>query len=253
MHYELYQIFLSALILFVGGFLQSTVGFAYGLFAIPLLMMVGIPVEEVIAVIIVSSSVQGLLAARSLKEYIPRDYIVLPAVLRAIFVVFGVVLLQIIVDFNKQLMQAIIGAVLIISVLALWLVPRRPSTEVKTSWLYVAAPSSGIIGGLIGMGGPPLLLWAIFQPWEPKQLRAWLFTMFLSTLPLQLVIMFIIFGWYIAWGAALGLMCFPVIYLGTRFGVALGNKLSKKQLEILVYIILLILGIKSVYNYLYPA
>ena len=249
MHYEIEQIIWAALILFAGGFLQSTVGFAYGLFAIPLLIWVGIPVEEVIAVIIVSSCIQGVFAARSLRAYIPTDYIILPAVLRAIFVVFGILLLEIIIDFDKNLMQAIIGAVLIISVLSLSLIPRNPSSEVKTGWLYVAAPASGIIGGLIGMGGPPLLLWAIFQPWEPKQLRSWLFTMFLTTLPIQLLIMFIKFGWPIAWGSALGLICFPVILIGSRIGVSLGNKLSKKQLEMIVYIILFVLGVKSVANY----
>lgn len=252
MPYDLTQILLSAVVLLFGGFLQSTVGFAFGLFAIPLLIKVGIPVQEVIAVIIVASTAQGLLAARALKDHIPRDYILIPGLIRAAATVFGILLLRMIVDFDKNLMQAIIGVVLIGSVLLLWLLPRKPTKEVKTAWLYAAAPVSGIIGGLIGMGGPPLLLWAIFQPWEPKQVRAWLFTMFLTTLPIQLVLLYFVFGTPIAWGALLGLICSPVIYVGTRIGVGLGNRLSKKQLEIIVYIILLYLGIRSIMNYYYP-
>ncbi len=251
MPYETYQILLCALILLAGGFLQSTVGFAFGLFAIPLLMWIKIPIEQVLAIITVSTCAQSLVASRAMSEVkVPKQMLLIAASIRIVFIVLGTLILQLIVDFDKNIMHAIMGVILICSVLLLWLLPQRKTETVQRGLLYgVSAPLSGTIGGMIGMGGPPLLLWAMLQPWDPKQIRVFLFMMFMTSIPFQFPILVIVFGWDVCWGAALAVLCFPLVYVGSRLGVQVGNKLSKAQLTHIVYVLLLILGTRSIFKY----
>lgn len=250
MPYSLGQIAFTALVLLLGGILQSTVGFAYGLFAIPLLMLAEIPFEEILAIVLLSTFIQGAVAVRLLKEELPKKQIYIAAIIRISFVIAGVLLLQQIINLNKELMHVIMGTVLILSVLVLWTLPERKSAHVQYTLLYTCiAPLSGFIGGMIGMGGPPILLWTISQPWDPKKIRAFLFIMFMASIPVQIPLLVLLFGWTVCWGVVLGLLCFPAVYAGSRLGVHLGNKLNRDQFKTFVYVLLLLLGAQSVYKY----
>ncbi|NRA37690.1 MAG: sulfite exporter TauE/SafE family protein, partial [Planctomycetes bacterium] len=126
MPYTIEQIIFSAFILLCGGILQSTVGFAYGLFAIPLLMWLELPLPQIIAAVLVSTFLQSFIAFYALrKEELERKQLVIASVIRVLFIVLGVVCLQIVVEVNKHLLHAIIGAILILSVIFLWLLPRK--------------------------------------------------------------------------------------------------------------------------------
>ncbi len=251
MPYTWEQIALTAVVLFLGGLLQSTVGFAYGLFAIPLILWLQIPIEQVLAIVLFSTFVQGLVGIRTLKEPLPWRQAITASIIRISFVVVGVLLLEYIVNFDKTFMQLIMGIVLIVSVLFLWSLPERKSDHVQFGLFYSAiTPVSGLIGGMVGMGGPPMLLWALSQPWEQRRIRAFLFFMFMSAIPVQIPIIAWRFGSEVWWGVLLAIVCLPAIFIGSKVGIGIGNKLNRDQLKICAYIILLILGARSVYNYL---
>lgn len=68
MPYSYEHIFYSALILFCGGILQSTVGFAYGLFAIPLLMWLELPLPQIIVAVLLSTFLQSFIGYYALRR-----------------------------------------------------------------------------------------------------------------------------------------------------------------------------------------
>lgn len=242
---------LTALILLAGGALQSTVGFAYGLFAIPLLIWIDIPVYEVLALILVSTFVQSLVGCRALREHLPWRNGIIATVIRIVFTIGGVFILHYMVNENQDLISAVVGGILICSVLLLWKMPKRKTDHVQNGLLYTfIAPVSGVLSGVIGMGGPPLLLWAMSQPWSPQRIRAFMFLIMSTGAPAQLLILVAAFGLEVLWGAALGALCIPVVFIGSHLGITFGNKLSKRQLSVAVYLLLLVLGIKSIIDYI---
>ncbi|NRA37399.1 MAG: TSUP family transporter, partial [Planctomycetes bacterium] len=126
----------------------------------------------------------------------------------------------------------------------------QTTTRAYTVLYALIAPLSGTMSGMIGMGGPPVILWAMAQPWGVNRTRAFLFVIFMCAIPFQILSLLLAFGVHVWWGVALGLLCSPVVWLGSYVGVFLGNKLNKEQFKVIVYVLLLVLGASSVYKYM---
>lgn len=238
-----------AAILCAGGFLQSIAGFAYGLFAIPFLMWLSIPATDAVVIVLVASMMQTILGCWTLRRSIPHGYILRPFVLRLFCALVGIFVLRMIIDYDKELIHIIIGVILITSVLSIWTLQKRGLSNIHSAWLYVASSVGGFMSGFIGMGGPPMVLWVMSQNWESKTVRAFLFAMFATLGPFQIVFFVTIFGSGVWWAALLGLCCAPLVLLGSYFGMRIGNALSIVHLRKIAYILLLILGLKSIISY----
>lgn len=68
---EILDIVTAGIILFFAGMAQSAVGFGYGLFSIPLLVWIGIPLPSVITLVMTCSMFQAGISARKLHASVP--------------------------------------------------------------------------------------------------------------------------------------------------------------------------------------
>ncbi len=230
----------------MAGMVQSTVGFGYAMFATPLLTWIGLPLPSVITVVATCSMFQAAIGARKLHADVPWRLSLSATTIRIAGVAVGMLLLKKLVALNTDHIRMVIGFILCLLV-AIQLLWRTPAVKaLHWSWAGFAFITSGLLAGLCGMGGPPLVLWTMAHSWSSQMTRGFLFAVFATSIPVQIVLLFLMFGKGILWYVFLGIAFFPLIYLGATIGIPIGNRFSKETLRRIAYGILLLIGVSAV-------
>lgn len=240
------EILITGGILFFAGLVQSAAGFGYALFATPLLLRCGLPLPQIITLVVTCSFCQALTGLHHLRADIPWKSVVTATAVRLAGIALGLFALNVLVRLDKEKIQMMVGLILCTIVTLQLLIRPKPHRSLHPAWGGAAFLSSGLLSGICGMGGPPLVLWSMAQPWNSRRVRAFLFGVFASSLPLQLIFLAVTFGAGILHYAGLGLLLFPFVYTGALAGLPLGNRMEKKQLRKIAYAILLLVGISAV-------
>lgn len=224
---------------------QSAVGFGYALFATPLLVWIGIPLPNVITLVATCSMIQAIIGARTLRATVPWRLSLTATSVRLASVVVGLVLLKKLASLNPDHVRAVIGCVLCILVASqmLW----RPVVVKALHWGWggLAFVGSGLLAGAVGMGGPPLVLWSMAHDWSTQKTRGFLFAVFATSIPFQIVLLSLTFGRSILWYAVIGIAFLPLVYLGAAMGLPVGNRMEKNRLRGIAYAILFAIGISA--------
>jgi hypothetical protein len=242
MDYNFIQIILILLILGVSGLAQSAIGFGYALFAIPPLIWIGVPLPSAIAMVCACSTVQTVLASRRLHKEIPWTLVYKTVAVRFVFVIIGLFFLKLLVNQSSIQIKGIVGGILCLLVFIQLLWRPKPVDAMHMGWGILSWAASGLLSGICGMGGPPLVLWAMAHTWSTEKTRGFLFAVFAMTTPLQLVLLCITFGMEIFWSIGLGILFSPVVYMGYRIGLPLGSRINKGKLRFVALIILFFIG-----------
>ncbi len=226
-----------------GAIIQGAIGFAFGIFAIPLLVLIGLPLEQAIALVLALVLVQTLASVWQNPISIPWPEILAISVPRFLAVVVGVSTLHYIratwsVSQIKQLMG---GCLLAIIAAQLWIRPR-PRPRLGWGWTWLAGILSGLLAGLIGMGGPPVVLWVVAHDWSSHKSRACMWCAFCLMVPWQLAVLYQRFGMPVVQSAAVGIAYMPLVFLATLWGTRLGNRMSQAWLRILAFTLLAGMG-----------
>ena len=207
------------------------VGFGLGLFSVPLLVWVGAPLSVAVATMSICSFSQSLLASVALRKSIRWKEVLWANGLRWLFMPLGVWMLLHIETLSREQIKQIIGGVLLAVLLTRVCLRVTPRNSIHPLWGWFAFSTSGILNGMVGMGGPPLVLWLMAHGWSTREFRAFTQTVFTLGIPFQLTVL--------AWMSPvpiLGDMGWAVLYiplvLGTGLlGVRLGNLFSKDLLR----------------------
>jgi len=226
-------------ILFVASFVQGSIGFGAGMFAIPLLMLVGVSLPQAIAIALIASMLQNIAGLVELRREIDLKTSLFPLSLRLVALPFGVLTLSWIDGFDENITKQIMGVV-ILSIIGLqWIAKIKPQEKVHVGWTFAAFFGSGYLVGFCGMGGPPMVLWVMAHDWNSRRTRAFLFTMFISSILPHVVLMWMEFGNEILWLMATALLTTPICLIGSYAGVKSGDLLAEKTMRITIYTVLI--------------
>ena len=244
------EIVVIAIVLCVAGIIQSAAGFAYALFATPLLLAIGVPLPETITTVSICSFIQSTLGAVHLRKSIPWKTSSIAIIVRVISIGIGLLILYKLSFLDISYIKFIIGC--IICGLVLLKLSIKVKIKEKLHWLWGAASfsGSGILSGICGMGGPPLVLWTIAHDWPVKKTRGFLFSVFAASIPPQIFLLYLTFGNDILYVTLTSLCYFPMVLLGTKIGMPIGNRLPKSTLQKIVYAILIFIGVSSILPFL---
>ena len=226
--------------------IQSSVGFAFALFSTPLLLWIGIPLPQVITIVAVSSFVSSLVGAGHLRDSIPWRPALTASLVRIVLILVGLMILKKLVGLDAGSVRAIVGGILILLVVMKLIYRARPVEKVHWLWGGLAFSSSGLLVGICGMGGPPLVLWLLAHDWPTARIRGFLFVAFAATIPVQIVLLYLVFGAEIINTALWALLLSPFVILGAIVGLPLGNRLPKALLRKIMHGLLLIIGVSAV-------
>lgn len=240
------QIVLVGLALVLACALQGAVGFGAGLFAIPLMVWVGVSLPEAITI-----TMGGIVVQTGWNLYRYRGHVevreVLPIfALRLVMMPVGVGLLGLLVTTGPARVKQAVGLMLLGVLGMQWLLKVQPRERVGWGWTVLAGGSSGLTAGLVGMGGPPVVLWVMAHDWSSKKSRSFLWLTYLVLIPFNLAVLVYRFG-DVIWGALLiGLCLAPLVVAGSEAGMRLGGLMSRDRLRTAAFVLLLLLAMGSV-------
>jgi uncharacterized membrane protein YfcA len=233
------QYALMALVLAAAALLQGTVGFAYALLATPLLTCIGIPLPQTLATVATASLVQCVVGVRQLGPDVPWSSVLSGTLVRYAGTLAGSLVLLSIVALPKDELRLVVGCVVVAIVLTQLALRVRPAAKLHPAWAWVAFSTSGLLAGLTGMGGPPLVMWATAHDWPMRRVRGFLFAMFAFALPFQLLLLWLLFPSDTLCGMRDGFYLTPLVLLSSLAGVWLGNRVPGDWLRAAIYGVLI--------------
>jgi uncharacterized membrane protein YfcA len=246
MNITILNIVAAAGILCLASTVQSAIGFAYALVATPLMIWVGIPLPNVITIVAVCSFVQSFIGARHLRASVPWRLALIATTVRIGMLFIGLLILKQIAELDTGRVRFVVGVLLCLLVISQFVCRSRPLEKIHWLWGGLAFSASGLLAGASGMGGPPLVLWAISHNWPTEKIRGFLFTVFAASIPIQIVLLYYTFGTDILWSTVTALTLAPAVFLGAAIGLPLGNRLPRPILSGIVYATLLAIGAGSI-------
>ena len=240
------SIVLAGIILFFGSVVQGAIGFALGMIAMPLLVEAGFSLSQAIALTTLAIGIQVMFGAWKLRKHIPWQDIKLAAIVRFLTVAIGVLLLRSVENMDSQLVKQLVGACVLLGVLIRTLGGRRAKGEWPLPVSIAAFSISGILAGLVGTGGSPLVLWVTSRDFSAKQARAFTMTLLPLNAPVQILLMLLLTQTMTPDVILLALVTTPLIYFGTTIGVRLGNRFGKPLLNQLALAVLVVIAINAI-------
>jgi uncharacterized membrane protein YfcA len=242
---EMLDIVLAGVIILLAAAAQSAVGFGSALFAAPLLVWIGMPLPYVIALIGTCSTAQASIGAHKLRAEVPWRAALVAIVVMMAGLFMGLFVLKKLVALDTEYIRLVMGCVLcvLVGIQCVW--RPHPVARLPWGWGGIAFLSSGFLSGACGMSGPPLVLWSLAHDWSTQKTRGFLFAVFAISNPIALLVLSLTFGSSLLWSIALGIAFLPLVYIGTRIGLPIGNRMRKKTLKNVAFAVLLIIGISA--------
>ncbi|MCG3148662.1 MAG: hypothetical protein PCFJNLEI_02107 [Verrucomicrobiae bacterium] len=233
------------IVLFAGSTLQATVGFGYGLFAVPVLLLLGWQPYEAMAIVGACVIVHGWFCIwRSRHELLWGELWWLIAIGCAMQPVGNLLL-------SKLVGKAILGQVfgcLLLGGLALraWWQPE-PRERLHPLWGVLTMTLFGLLSGVAGMGGPPVVLWLLAHKWSNERIRLVMWTIFSTSNVTNLIWLAYRFQPAVVLSAAgVGLMFLPVVMLGAWPADWLNNRMSHTALRRIAMSFLVLIGLYAI-------
>jgi uncharacterized protein len=143
-----------SLILFASSVVQGAVGFAAGLFGIPLLVMAGVSFPDAVVISLVAAAPQNIIPAWQLRREIDFRGALRPMLIRYALMPVGVWALSLIGE-NKDAASQLVGAIVLLIVFVQRAFRVSPQPRLHPAWEWLAFGMGGFLLGFCGMGGPP--------------------------------------------------------------------------------------------------
>ena len=246
MSLDVTQILVLALAGSAGALLQGTVGFGMALFAVPLIVWAGVPLPVTIAAVMTGAAVQMGVGGWRLRDHISWRPVVGVNLCRLLTLPLGWLTLIAVVAAGSGRAKQVVGVMLLLAVLARALVRVRPRQKLHSAWAALAGGFSGYMSGLVGMSGPPIVLWATAHEWSSDRTRVMIWMSMLPLVPINLAGLTYQFGMPVLEGALVGVCIAPLTIVATLTGMRLGAPLSGDRLRTIALVVLALIAGASI-------
>lgn len=201
------------LIIAAAGLMRGFSGFGFSMFAVPLMALVMAP-SRAVPVVLALTFLSNLQTLRSDWYDIDRRS-VLALVLWAVpFAMLGNWVLAIL---DERPLRLIIGAVTVGATLILWRAGAAPRPRPSGAETAATGMASGILHGLLAMGGPPLTMYYLRGAFTPQAARASMTAAF-SLMTLGPLADALLSGRFDGESAALFVILLPTMLIATWIG-----------------------------------
>jgi len=240
------QIVLITLIAVTGATLQGTLGFGMALFALPLMVWLGVSLPAAIAVVQMTAMTQMAWGCWTYRDRIEWKPVLGVNACRLVTLPLGWLTLVWLVSAGQATMKQAVGAAILLAVVLRVGVRVKPRPDVRWWWTGLAGLGSGYAGGVVGMSGPPLVLWATAHDWSTDKTRAMMWAGMMPLMPLTFAFLLWRFGAPVAEGAVLGLLVLPATLGAAMWGTRVGARLPVVWLRGGALALLVLLGLASI-------
>ena len=235
----------AALILFLSSTIQSIIGFAFNLLAVPLLIWAGFSLAQAVAVTSIPILVQVSVATWKLRDHVVWREVLPASVIRYLTLPIGISLLYWINRLDPTHVKQLVGVMLLLILASQRWIRIRPKERLPLFWDLLAFSASGIMLGMIAMGGPPVVLWLMAHDWSALRTRAFMAALFFTAAPVQVLLLYWKLGDAVASSFVVGFAMTPLVLAGSLLGIRLGNRLDRDRLRRFILFFLLLTGVVS--------
>ena len=240
------QLIIAAVILFFSSMIQAMIGFAFNLIAIPLLIWTGFSLAEAVVLTSIPIFVQLMTNAWKLREAIIWKDVIPAATIRYMTLPLGIGLLYMINRLDTAYIKQLVGLMLLLILATQLFVTFKPREHLHFAWSILSFGLSGIMLGMLGMGGPPIILWLMAHDWQPKRTRAFITAVFLFAAPVQIALLYWKFGASLSHAFYWGIAATPIVIISALIGVKIGNNFDKGRLKKAVSFFLFLTAVISI-------
>ena len=244
-HYSVEQIIHIAIIVTSGALLQSAVGFGFALFAMPLLLLAGLPLHEAILISMVCQIAQELVGLVHVRKHTPVGPLLGVMISGVVFLALGAMFLKHIESLDQLLLRRIIGIIILLAIAIECFWKHRQRAKPGRVWALLAGASAGALTATIGMTGPPIVLWVMAHDWSNRRSRGSIWIVFLSIMVPMLALLAGLYRQSFVGPALISVILSPLVLLSSTLGVAIGNKIPKNALRLLAFGLLTIIAISA--------
>jgi len=231
-----------SLIIFVASVVRGFTGFGLALVAVPLIQFIN-PVTDTAVFIAIINLIFSLLYYRRSRELFREQPLGRMALFTGIGVAAGTLVLKYL---NPAYIQLGWGLLIIIIVLAL---ARGFSFRISSD--ASAMTLSGLLGGLLagatGITGPPVVV-ILSSMKTPKEKFNAVISVFILFAVSYALLFYLVSGLIRPETAMLALCSVPALISGLRTGDILVSRISQKTFTNVIYIVLIIMGIVTLYR-----
>jgi uncharacterized protein len=250
--FDLETFVILAIVLSLGTFVQAASGFAAGLLIVSVLVWLGYGIPEAQVALLIATLPQNIWGVWSFRDAIEPRSLGWPAVGRLAFLPIGIGVLKQMENLPLERMKQVVGAVMLLITLSIIFLRPLPRQRLHPLWGWLAFPASGFLQGLVGMGGPAMVLWVQAHDWDTRRTRGFLFAMYLVSLFPALAMVGWTFGQRIVGPALMALTLTPLLLLITTWGLRAGTRLGQKRLRRLTLALLVLMAVMSLLAPLLP-
>ncbi|MHC5002649.1 MAG: TSUP family transporter [Planctomycetota bacterium] len=222
-----------AVVLAVGSMIQTTAGFGFALFTVPVLVMLGCRSYEAIVLVAVSASAQAVFGVYLLRRHLHWLRVLGMIGLATLAMPIGVAVLAALAEHDRTTVRRVLGFIVLFALVLQVALRPEPRDRLPGAAMVGAMLGAGFMGGLSGMSGPPAVIWVMAHRWSNPESRATLWAFFGGTTPIQLVLLWREFGEPIVRSAELALLLVPAPLLGLLPGLWIGHRIPKPWLRTL--------------------
>lgn len=230
-------------IIMVGTYFQTVTGFGLGI------IVIGGSSALDLATVAVMAAVVSLVTVVNCAVALPGatkqiDWRAIGAVAIGAIpgIITGVLLLELLSASATSILQGLLGIMVVYSGLSFLISPTKKTERTGDTSFFVSGFSSGLTGGLFGMGGPPLVYQLYRQPFDIKKIRNMLLVIFACTSVFRSVFIGIQ-GQLNADILLLTAFALPAVTLMTFVGRRFPPPLSADAMRRVVFSVLMLIGI----------
>ena len=246
---ETTEIIAIALTLGGGSLLQSGVGFGFGLFVVPLLLLItDLALYNTIGLMAAAGLIQSIVSVYYLRRHVDWKTLLPLMVVGIIGLQLGVWLQYALAGLDKVVLRQIVGAMQLATLLAFLLFKVEPRDRIHIFWAIAALFMGGVTSGFAGMGGPFFVLWVVAHRWSNFKIRATILALIAAMIPFQIGFLTWQFGAQVMQYAIVGFLYLPPVLIGTGVGLWIGGRIPSKLLRQLMIAILFIIAAVSILN-----
>jgi uncharacterized membrane protein YfcA len=140
-------------------------------------------------------------------------------------------------------LRQIVGGVVLAVTISIILFRPTPRHRVHPAWAAIAFPLSGFLQGIVGMGGPPMVFWVQAHDWGTRQMRAFMFAMYLMSIAPAIAVLYAFFGNRVVEPAVVASLALPLLLFSTALGLRLGTWLGRHRLRKVTLTLLVVIGL----------
>ncbi len=223
----------------LGGFVSGLAGFGGGPVVLVLWLLVIEP-KVAVPLLMVSAMAHQTLTMHLVWRAISPKRLLPMAAGGLVATPLGALLLGVL---SPAVVRATAGLFLVVYTLSRLTYVRDLTVDVKTPWADAGAgAAAGLMNGLAGLPGPVSTLWCGLRGWTKNEQRA-VFQPFNFLMVVAGIITFGSSGFVTGEVLNYALWCAPALVLGVAAGTPLYLRLSDRQFQKLVLLLMLLMGI----------